>query len=92
MTSGDPVRTEQMKRYVLGVGDGLSWGSIGGKAPLFCPPPSLALVLDNYLNILNTRIAELDELYAEKIENVNRRPIGLALLEGLEKTFPCSTK
>jgi hypothetical protein len=92
MASENPARISLMKQYVLGVGDGLGWGSAGSKEELFCPPPKLTLTLDNYINILNSHIRDLDRLWANETEKVDRRFIGLVLLEALRETFPCKGK
>jgi hypothetical protein len=92
IASENPERIALMKRYLLGVGDGLSSGSVGGKQQLFCGPEKLALTLENYINILNSRIQYLDRLWGNETEKVDRRPIGLELLTGLQETFPCKGK
>jgi hypothetical protein len=75
-----------IKTYVLGLGEAFLYANINlefnNKAPLFCPPRQLALTTENYVQILDKEL---------RIENFfdSDAPIGLVLLEGLKKTFPC---
>lgn len=75
-----------IKTYVLGLGEAFLYATIdlefNKKAPLFCPPRQLALTTENYLQILD------NELKTDKSFESDA-PIGLVLLEGLKKTFPC---
>ena len=73
------------KNYVFGVGEGLMWanGELTSRNEklIYCQPGKLALIMDNYLQILD------DELKA----NVYKPsvPIAFVLREGLKHTFQC---
>ncbi len=75
-----------IKTYVLGLGEAFLYATIdlefNKKAPLFCPPRQLALTTENYIQILD------NELRANKNFDSDA-PVGLVLLDGLKKTFPC---
>lgn len=75
-----------IKTYVLGLGEAFLYATIdlefNKKAPLFCPPRQLALTTENYIQILD------NELRGDKNFDSDA-PVGLVLLEGLKKTFPC---
>ena len=82
---------ETMRTFVEGVGRGLSianavMGSeIGGK--LFCPPSSFALTVENYFHILDEEIVRSEE--TKGYDAVQKDPIDILLLYGLQNTFPC---
>jgi Rap1a immunity proteins len=68
--------------YLAGVVDGLILYSVSGADKLFCIPGKLALTTEQAENILLS--------WAKKqTKNTNDLPIGIALLGGLEETFPC---
>jgi hypothetical protein len=70
------------KLYLAGVVDGLIVYSLAGADKLFCIPGKLALTTEQAENILLS--------WAKKqTKNTNDLPIGIALLGGLEETFPC---
>ncbi|MBO9475762.1 hypothetical protein J7413_19675 [Shimia sp. R10_1] len=71
------------KVMMHGMYQGVSWStsvaeSTGG-SPLYCEPSDLAMNLEMVIGILRS--------YAETLEN--DIPIGLAMVEALQKTFPC---
>lgn len=72
--------------YVTGLGEGLFWANaateVSFKQRLYCQPTNLALNGHNYIEILNREIEE--GAHAQDTE------LGVALLVGLQKTFPCS--
>ena len=78
---------DYMKLYISGIGQGLSWSnsmleSLKQKK-LYCEPPKLSLNYQNYKNILDDTIKNLNKEDFEKIT------VGLTLTMGLMKTFPC---
>lgn len=80
----------QAQMYVRGVGEGISWTNTlsiqEGNKPLYCPPPQMALGLDNYLYILDRAIEQIE---AGRQQSVPTRSIEAMLLFGLIETFPC---
>jgi hypothetical protein len=80
----DDASRAMTKAYIRGLGEGMAWANID-QARLYCPPGQLALVLENFIDIIDRQIemrstrwpqAELDKTY-----------IGLLLFAGLKKTF-----
>jgi len=86
--ASDNASRAMTKAYIRGLGEGMAWANIN-QARLYCPPGQLALVLENYIDIIDRQVemrsrwsqAELDETY-----------IGLLLFSGLKETFPCGGK
>lgn len=74
--------------YVAGLGEGMGWVntrlSREHQPRIFCPPPKLALGAPNYLRILDDEIREFPG-------NLTESFVGLVLMTGLIKTFPCAT-
>jgi hypothetical protein len=72
--------------YLDGVKEGLIISSLDqkylGQAPLFCIPSNLAMTVDQAEDIM-MRFADKKNLKATT-------PVGIALLGGLEDTFPCA--
>ena len=83
-TAGAEVMDLQ-ESYVAGLGRGYFWANIKlrrmGQAPLFCPPPKLALGSHNYLDMIDRFIKRYDP--------APDLPIGPMLLEQLRDIFPC---
>jgi hypothetical protein len=94
MASKDESVVSGIKLYLLGLGDGLEWASVDTVikkgVPLYCPPEKLVLTLDNFIQMINSRIEANSQFLTEK--QLNETQIGLLLLEGLEETFPCKEK
>ena len=57
---------------------------VRGQAPLYCEPDSLVLTHENAAQILASEMK-----VTRRIPNA---PLSLVLLDGLKRTFPCSTK
>ena len=72
--------------YVTGIGIGFFWANVelgtNKKPLLYCQPPELKLGMQNYLEILD------DE--AKKAPHTGESEIGLTLLMGLQRVFPCN--
>lgn len=96
--NSEPLAKEMLERYdnpttdaekslfkvmMHGMYQGVSWSSMvsenSGGAPLYCEPRDLSMNLEMVIGILRS--------YADTLEN--DIPIGLAMVEALQKTFPC---
>jgi hypothetical protein len=80
-----------IKTYVRGLGEGMMMANLeAGKknAPLYCAPRNLVVNPDNYLNILERQIKEL-EVNGMPDERLNALALSIPLMMGLKKTFPC---
>lgn len=57
-----PAASNSLKAYVAGLGQGMFWANVAlkaqGKEKLYCPPPTLALNVDNYLSILDKEVGK----------------------------------
>ncbi len=92
------MKGEMMKLYVMGLGDALVAANVYGPGSrsrnFFCPPPELALVVNNYMQILDAQIQR--EIQRDKLRRsgvlTDDLPISLILLHGLKETFPCPEK
>ena len=71
--------------YLDGLKDGLIAFNVtlahSGAAPLFCLPPKMVLTGDQVDDILMRE--------AKSVPEPDDMPIGIVLLAGLRKTFPC---
>lgn len=83
--------------YIAGIGEGLVWANTELESrkdkPLFCQPKKLALTDENYIQILNDEIKRFEEAKTDESERkkvFDSMPIGLFLLKGLIRTFPCN--
>lgn len=74
-----------VEMYIVGLGEGFFWANAAaganGTPALYCPPQNLAMNGDNYISILKREI--------ESGSHAKNSEVGLALLLGLQKTFPC---
>jgi hypothetical protein len=74
--------------YLDGVKEGLIVSSLDqkyvGKDPLFCIPPNLAMTVEQAEDIMLR--------FADKRSLKGGTPVSIALLGGLEDTFPCEPK
>lgn len=79
------------RSYIEGLGQGMEWANTAVPATrFFCPPPELALTVENFINIIDREIKVLtDNSTQEKAEGMW---VGLVLLYGLQHTFPCDGK
>lgn len=89
VASKDAWTVTTAKIYVTGLGEGIEWANAQAKVRLYCPPGELALGMDNYLDILDRQIAF--DRNSQGKDFPEGSPIGLELLFGLKRTFPCST-
>ena len=71
--------------WVKGVGAGIeaanAWLIANHRAPLFCPPPALALTHDNFLQILDEQM----KLTPSGVD----WPLDVVLVNGMIRAFPC---
>lgn len=82
-----------MKTYVRGLGEGIMMANLEARkknAPLYCAPQNLVVNPDNYLNILERQIKEL-EANGMPAERLDALALSVPLMMGLDKTFPCQT-
>lgn len=80
-------KTKEFKLYLKGVGEGLEWAneelSARGSKALYCKPQKEVMGVDEYTEILKREVTENEgELHDDM-------PMGLILLNGLMKRFPC---
>jgi hypothetical protein len=85
INESDETARELNKIYLDGLSDGLNIFNVilrqEGQAPLFCPPPKMALTTEQADDILRRE--------AKKVVPSDDMPIGIVLLAGLRETFPC---
>lgn len=78
-----------MNYYINGLGEGMGWANIAlvnrGEAPLYCQPGKLAITMDNYIMILDNFIEDAKKKNKYRAED----PVGMYMLIGLQRTFPC---
>jgi len=89
MRDYDEVKESKwFKSYIYGVGVGYRCANadlvVRNHPMLYCSPKKLALDASNYIDILNREIQNSINKYTINM------PVELILLEGLQKTFPCS--
>jgi hypothetical protein len=75
-----------LESIIGAMGNGMTWGNtyaedLGGR--IYCPPDKLALNNENYMDILE------DNMDSNPTFKEDDCPLGLILIEGLIKTFPC---
>jgi competence protein ComGF len=79
--------TKEFKLYLKGVGEGLAWANeelaARGSKALYCKPEKEVIGIEQYSDILKK---EVNENAAEIPDDM---PLGLILLNGLIKSFPC---
>jgi len=93
MAGNDLVLIEGTKYYIRGLGEGMEWANTSpmmAKKRLFCSPPNLGLSEQNFIDILNKEIEVASARYSQK--EFDELFIGMLLIAGLEKTFPCTSK
>lgn len=71
-----------MHYYINGLGDGIQWANSG--CQLYCPPEDSILDIGDYVKILHWAIEVKGESFKDDY------PIGILLLVGLEKHYPCN--
>jgi len=90
MASSNALHIALTKECIRGLGQGMQWASGAAKEDGFCTPPGLALNVENLIDIIEGEIkAEPTATSAEAKPKTDGTPIGLLLLNGLRKTFPC---
>ena len=79
--------TKEFSLYLKGVGEGLEWANeelaARGSKALYCKPQKEVVDLEQYSEILNREVTE------NARELIDDMPVGLILLNGLIKSFPC---
>jgi hypothetical protein len=80
-------RTQEFKLFIAGVAEGVSLSNMvlekQGTKKIFCQPTNATMSADNILNILQKEIDENAKLF--KSDTL----LGLILIRGLVKTYPC---
>ncbi len=75
--------------YINGVGTGFLWANTFNEMknlPLhYCQPRNLTLNVGNYKMAINNELKEYPERYKDDL------PVEIALIKGLERTFPCGS-
>lgn len=79
------LQDPKMKMYILGVGDGFSWGNIlagrEGAPDSYCQPPNLSLNVGEIIQIMT--------LFSNTKHVAPATPVAVVLSESLQSTFPC---
>ncbi|MDD4357130.1 MAG: hypothetical protein PHN98_07740 [Smithellaceae bacterium] len=79
--------TKEFRLYLKGLGEGLRWANeelaARGSKALYCKSQKEVIGVEQYLEILKREVTE------NAAELSDDMPIGLILLNGLIKSFPC---
>lgn len=80
--------SDVLKIYLSALSEGLLYANtelqVAGKPKLYCPPPTLALRHENYLDFIDEELA-----LRSTLSDVSQMPVGLALFRSLQRKFPC---
>ena len=57
---------------------------------LYCPPQERDLTIDEILGIIQSEAKRFLDSEARTQEQINKQPIGVMLIVGLEQTYPCN--
>ncbi|OPY05706.1 MAG: hypothetical protein A4E61_00199 [Syntrophorhabdus sp. PtaB.Bin184] len=80
--------------YISGIGTGIGWYNselqVRGKSLLYCPPPKLNLNAHNLVRILDDEIERAENKMG--FQKTQDALVGMLLLDGLIRTFPCNEK
>ena len=80
-------KTKEFNSYLKGIGEGLQWANeelaARGSKALYCKPQKEVTGIDEYTEILKREVSE------NAAELHDDMPVGLILLNGLMKRFPC---
>jgi len=87
--ASDNASRAMTRAYIRGLGEGMAWANIN-QARLYCPPGQLALVLENFIDIIDRQIEMRSTRWPQA--ELDRTYIGLLLFDGLKETFPCGGK
>jgi len=79
--------TKEFKFYLKGVGEGMEWANeeltARGSKLLYCRPEKETIGIEKYSEILKREVTENARELSDDM------PVGLILLNGLIKSFPC---
>jgi hypothetical protein len=82
-----PELKQQLARKLHDIQDGLGWANAAlndrHEEKLFCLPPNLAFADEQLVAILRDEVKAYPPL--------GKYPVGLVLLKGLERVFPCKS-
>ena len=77
--------------YITGVGQGILWANAAvtkkTKAPLYCPPESLPLNGQNYMQLIDQYL----QFLRSKPGFDESAPVELVLMRALQDNFPCKS-
>jgi hypothetical protein len=78
--------------YLMGLGEAFGWANSEltrtHKQPLFCAPGRLALEFENYETILDQEALQDSSIDISGLK-IGDMPVGVLLMHGLIRTFPC---
>ena len=91
MRSNDRGKVEVTKVYIFGLGEGIRVANVmlvlKGDNPLFCSPPKLVFVTENFINILDQAIKEASQQLSPV--ELSETEVSVILAKGLMDSFPC---
>ena len=95
ISSKDQAKIAFTKLYVTGIAAGILAANARldtlNQNLLYCPPESLVLNTDNYLDILEREITTLSKR-GMPIAMLDDMPISFVILGSLQENFPCRSK
>ncbi|CAM3612280.1 hypothetical protein [Polynucleobacter brandtiae] len=85
--------SSEMTQYLSAVGTGFGWANteleLQKRQPLFCQTRVMSLNSQNYLELLNAELADIESQSTGVNKAYLDLPVELFLMKKLIKTFPC---
>jgi hypothetical protein len=83
-----------IRNYLGGVKDALTSANalleVDKKQPLFCPPRNLALTTDNFIQLINDGLSELDKTTSkESLKGIKEGELTHYIAIRMQQVFPC---
>jgi hypothetical protein len=83
-----------IRNYLGGVKDALNSANglleVNKKQPLYCPPRNLALTTDNFIQLINDGLSELDKTKSkESLKEIKEGELTHYIAIRMEQVFPC---
>jgi hypothetical protein len=83
-----------IRNYIGGVKDALTSANalleIDKKQPLYCPPRNLALTTDNFIQLINDGLSELDKTKSkESLKEIKEGELTHYIAIRMQQVFPC---
>jgi len=83
-----------IRNYLGGVKDALTSANglleANKKQPLYCPPRNLALTTDNFIQLINNGLSELDKtLSKESLKEIKEGELTHYIAIRMQQAFPC---